>query len=100
MRNLLKRELITEEEVEAVKGRLSFTTDAVAAADDADFLNESVTENLELKKQVWAQFGGLCPEKTLFTSNTSYLLPSQIAHDPSTASEREWLRPRLHRWKR
>ena len=79
LKSLLKRELITEEEIEVVKGRLTFTTDPVSAADDADFLNESVTENIELKQKVWAQFGGLCPDKTLFTSNTSYLLPSQIA---------------------
>ena len=79
LKSLLKIALITEEEVEAVKGRLTLTTNAKLAADDADFLNESVTENLELKQKVWAQFGELCPEKTLFTSNTSYLLPSQIA---------------------
>ena len=51
LRSLLKRELISEEEIEAVKGRLTFTTDAESAADDADFLNESVTENLELKNK-------------------------------------------------
>lgn len=76
---LVKSEKLSLEEAEAAKARLTFTTNAEAAADDADFINESVTENLELKKQVWANFGGLCPEKTLFTSNTSYLLPSQIA---------------------
>ena len=76
---LVKMEKLSPEQAEAAKARLTFTTDAEAAADDADFLNESVTENLELKRKVWAQFGELCPEKTLFTSNTSYLLPSQIA---------------------
>jgi len=76
---LIKNGKLSKDEAEAAKARLTFTTDAEAAADDADFLNESVTENLELKRQVWAQFGALCPEKTLFTSNTSYLLPSQIA---------------------
>lgn len=84
---LIKNGKLTEQEAEAVKGRLSFTTDAVAAADDADFLNESVTENLEIKRKVWAQFGELCPEKTLFTTNTSYLLGSQIA-DASGRPER------------
>jgi 3-hydroxybutyryl-CoA dehydrogenase len=34
---------------------------------------------LALKQQVWAQFGAIAPEKTIFTTNTSYLLPSQIA---------------------
>jgi 3-hydroxybutyryl-CoA dehydrogenase len=76
---LIRNEKLTEGQAEEAKGRLTFTTDAEAAADDADFLNESVTENLELKRKVWAQFGELCPDKTLFTSNTSYLLGSQIA---------------------
>lgn len=79
LKMLIKNDQLTEEKAEAAKARLTFTTDAVSAADHADFLNESITENLELKKQVWAQFGALCPQKTLFTSNTSYLLPSQIA---------------------
>ena len=76
---LEKKEKLNEKEVEAAKARLTFTTNAQVAADEADFLNESVTENLELKRKVLSEFGQLCPEKTLFTSNTSYLLPSQLA---------------------
>ena len=79
LKMLIRNEKLSEAEAEQAKARLTFTTDAEAAADDADFLNESVTEHLPLKQKVWEQFGELCPEKTLFTSNTSYLLPSQIA---------------------
>ncbi len=56
-----------------------FTTDPSIAVADADIISESVTEDLALKREVWAQFGALAPEKTIFTTNTSYLLPSQIA---------------------
>lgn len=87
LKMLIRNEKLTEAQAEEAKGRLTFTTDPEAAADDADFLNESVTENLELKRKVWAQFGALCPEKTLFTTNTSYLLGSQIA-DASGRPER------------
>ncbi len=87
LKMLIRNERLTEAQAEEAKGRLTFTTDPEAAADDADFLNESVTENLELKRKVWAQFGALCPEKTLFTTNTSYLLGSQIA-DASGRPER------------
>lgn len=80
LQHLIKNGDLTEKSAEEAKARLTFTTDAEQAADDADFLNESVTENLELKRNVWAQFGELCPEKTLFTSNTSYLIGSQIAN--------------------
>lgn len=79
LHQLIKHEKISEDNAEKAKANISFTTEAALAADDADLINESVTEDLELKKKVWAQFGELCPEKTLFTSNTSYLLPSQLA---------------------
>jgi len=56
-----------------------FTTDPAEAVANADIISESVTEDLALKRQVWAQFGALAPAKTIFTTNTSYLLPSQLA---------------------
>lgn len=87
LKMLIRHGKLTEAQAEEAKARLTFTTDAEAAADDADFLNESVTENLELKRKVWEQFGALCPEKTIFTTNTSYLLGSQIA-DASGRPER------------
>ena len=36
-------------------------------------------ENAELKAKVFAQFNELCPEKTIFTTNTSFLMPSKFA---------------------
>jgi 3-hydroxybutyryl-CoA dehydrogenase len=72
---------LTESQAVATKTRITFTDNAELAAQDADFVNESVTEDLELKKKVWAQFGELCPPHTVFTTNTSYLLPSQFAAD-------------------
>lgn len=79
IKDLLNRGVYTQDEVDTALARLSFTTDAEAAAKDADFVNESVPEDLPLKKQVWAQFGALCPAHTVFTSNTSYMLPSMLA---------------------
>lgn len=58
-----------------------FTTNAKEAAKNADLVSESVTENLDIKKQVWLQFGALCPKKTIFTTNTSSLLPSLYAEE-------------------
>ena len=60
-------------------GRIQFTLDPVEAIHEADLVSESVTEEIEIKKQVWTQFGQLAPEKTWFTTNTSYLLPSWLA---------------------
>ena len=87
LKSLLNLDKITAEEADAARARLTFTTNAETAAADADFINESVTEDLDLKRKVWSQFGELCPDKTIFTSNTSYLLPSQLA-DASGRPER------------
>jgi 3-hydroxybutyryl-CoA dehydrogenase len=66
-------------EAEAALAHLSLTADAAAAAAEADLLSESVPEDPALKGQVLAQFNALCPPRTLFTTNTSTLLPSMYA---------------------
>jgi 3-hydroxybutyryl-CoA dehydrogenase len=53
----------------------------VEAAKDVDLVSESVLENPEVKGKVFAQFNALCPEKTIFTTNTSMLVPSMFAHE-------------------
>ncbi len=63
---------------EALAG-ITATTDAAAAASDADLLSEAVPEDPVLKGQVFAKFNRLCPERTIFTTNTSLLVPSLIA---------------------
>jgi 3-hydroxyacyl-CoA dehydrogenase len=66
-------------EVDAALARLSYTTDLAQAGQDADIVSESVPENPEVKKRVYAELNKHCPAKTIFTTNTSTLLPSQFA---------------------
>ena len=77
--SLLKKGLIEEEGRQAALNRIRWTQDPHEAANGADLMSESVTEQLELKRQVYEQFAPLWPEHTLLTTNTSYLLPSQLA---------------------
>jgi len=70
---------LTSEQLEETLERISATTDPVEAARETDFINESVPENPEIKAAVFAQFNKLCPERTIFTSNTSMLVPSMFA---------------------
>ena len=79
LKNLVNKQLITAAEAEAVPARLAWTTDPDEAAREADFVNESVTEDAALKKQVWQDFGPRCPDRAVLTTNTSYLLPSTFA---------------------
>jgi 3-hydroxybutyryl-CoA dehydrogenase len=62
----------------AISG-ITFTNDPNVAVKDADLINESVLEEFDVKKEVWKHFGTIAPEKTIFTTNTSYLLPSMFA---------------------
>ncbi len=78
---LINEGKFSEKDSERAMQNQTFTTDASLAAINADLVSESVTEELELKKKVWAQFGLLCPQHTIFTTNTSSLLPSLFAEE-------------------
>lgn len=69
----------TQEEADAALKLISTTTDPEAAAKDADIISESVPEKPDLKVKIFSQFNKLCPERTIFTTNTSTLMPSMIA---------------------
>lgn len=76
--NLVSQARLTQREADAALARISFTTDPEDAA-RADLLNESVPEDPALKGKVFAQFNELCPPHTIFTTNTSTLIPSMFA---------------------
>jgi 3-hydroxybutyryl-CoA dehydrogenase len=59
--------------------RIAMTTDQAQAAAGADLISESVPEDPRLKGRVLAEFDALCPPRTIFTTNTSTLVPSQFA---------------------
>lgn len=76
---LEKSHLISSENSQLALTRIFFTLDASEAVLDADIINESVLEDEQVKKDVWAKFGKMAPSKTIFTTNSSYMLPSQFA---------------------
>ena len=76
---LIKEGRITADQLQNALASIIYTTDDQQAAEDQDLVNESVTEDELVKNKVWQQFGRLCPERTLFTTNTSYMLPSMFA---------------------
>lgn len=76
---MAETELITAVEADAAYGRLQPTTDLVAAATGADFVHESVAEQLDVKKEVFARLDEICPPPVILATNTSGLLVSDIA---------------------
>jgi 3-hydroxybutyryl-CoA dehydrogenase len=76
---LIKSGVLTDDLKQTALSRINYTIDLNSALADCDFISESVTEELAIKEKVWKQIGELAPAKTIFTTNTSYLLPSQLA---------------------
>src|ERR1700682_699390 len=58
------------------KGTLSFTTDLHAMAERADFIQENIPEQLELKRRVLAEVSRHAPADVVIASSTSGLMPS------------------------
>lgn len=69
----------SDEEVKAAFGRMSFNTDLAAAAADADLVIEAIPEVAAIKIEFYEKLGKAAPEKTVFATNSSTLLPSQFA---------------------
>ena len=66
----VKRGRLSAGEKAAALGRITFTSDAEAAAAEVDIVTESVPEDPKLKGKVFAQFNSLRPARTVFTTNT------------------------------
>ena len=81
-KGLAKRKL-SEAQAEAVRKNLIGTVDYADMA-DCDWVIESATENLDLKKKIFAQIEAVVRPDTIITSNTSSLpasrMFSELAH--------------------
>ncbi|MBI3089555.1 MAG: 3-hydroxyacyl-CoA dehydrogenase [Candidatus Tectomicrobia bacterium] len=79
LRKGIERGKYEEADMRRALGNLSYTTDLREAVGDADVVIEAVTENLELKRALFARLDELCPPRTLLATNTSALSITAIA---------------------
>jgi 3-hydroxybutyryl-CoA dehydrogenase len=70
---------LQREDSDAAVARLAYTSDVSEACFNADLVSESVPEDPKIKCDVYGELNRHCPERTIFTTNTSTLLPSQFA---------------------
>ncbi|MBW2630713.1 MAG: 3-hydroxyacyl-CoA dehydrogenase [Deltaproteobacteria bacterium] len=70
---------ITQKDADDIMTRVTLSSNPADAARDVDFVSESVPEDPGLKGRIFAQFDKLCPAHTIFTTNTSTLVPSMFA---------------------
>lgn len=69
----------TQEEVDAACERLSFSSNLGQAVEDADLLIEAVPEVVDIKTSFYTELAKVAPDKTIFATNSSTMLPSQFA---------------------
>lgn len=75
---LAGKEKITREFADDCKKRLTITTDKTLAK-DADFVMEVIIERMDAKKALLEELDKICPDKTIFASNTSAMSITEMA---------------------
>jgi 3-hydroxybutyryl-CoA dehydrogenase len=70
---------MTQEEAEAILSRIKPIVDLSEATKDVDLVIEARTEEMNLKKDTFTELDRICPEHTIFATNTSYLSVTEIA---------------------
>ncbi|TFG06630.1 3-hydroxybutyryl-CoA dehydrogenase, partial [Candidatus Thorarchaeota archaeon] len=75
----LKKERITQEEIDATLGRIEGVLDLEKAVKDADLVIEAIPEIVKLKLDTWREVEELASKDAIFASNTSSISITQMA---------------------
>jgi len=66
-------------QADAALARIRLSADLADAVTDADLVIEAIPENLALKRDTYTKLAALAPEHTIFATNSSTLLPSDLS---------------------
>ncbi|MGO2364914.1 MAG: 3-hydroxyacyl-CoA dehydrogenase, partial [Psychrobacter sp.] len=69
----------SQKQLDKTFANLSYSSDLKDAVKDADLMIEAVPENPKIKISFYEELAKVAPEKTVFVTNSSTLLPSQFA---------------------
>jgi 3-hydroxybutyryl-CoA dehydrogenase len=83
---LVGKEKITEDDKNQVLDRIKATLEIKDLA-DCDLIIEAIIENADLKKQVFGELDELCPDTTIFASNTSSISITELAAATNRADQ-------------
>ena len=75
---LVEKGTLTEAAKDEIRGRLKGTT-VIDDLKDCDLVIEAIIEQLPAKRELFATLDRLCPESTIFASNTSSLTITEVA---------------------
>jgi len=75
---LVKKGLMTEDEMDSAFKRVNDMTSITDAVKDVDYAQESVAEEYDLKKRIFEEMDAVCPEHAILASSSSGLLMTEI----------------------
>lgn len=75
---LVKKEKMTVEQMEDILSRITGTVD-LNMAEDCDLVVEAAVENMNIKKEIFAELDRICKPEAILASNTSSLSITEIA---------------------
>lgn len=80
MKLLVEKGINTEEDVNNIVSKVSFTQDIHAdGVKNADLVVECVLEDMQLKQDLFAELEGIVKEDCIFCTNTSVMSPTEIS---------------------
>lgn len=79
MKKAVERGKMASKDMEEALSRVRGTLEVKDAVKDADVVIECTPEDLDLKKKVFKELDEACPERTVFASNTSSLMITDLA---------------------
>lgn len=77
--NLMKNDVVSENEISLIEGRIHYTTSIEEAVKEVQFITESGPENYEVKQKMAEEMERYTASDTIIASSTSGLLVSEIA---------------------
>ncbi|MCI1974717.1 MAG: 3-hydroxyacyl-CoA dehydrogenase [Limosilactobacillus sp.] len=79
LRDSYKHDLkLSDEDFDKGLASLTFTDDLGEAVKDSDYVIEALPESLKIKESFYQELSKKAPEKTVFASNSSTMIPSQL----------------------
>jgi 3-hydroxybutyryl-CoA dehydrogenase len=82
----LKKETITQEQMDTAMGNITGTT-SLDDAKDSDLVIEAATENYDIKKEIFINLDKICKPDVILASNTSSISITEIAANTKRADK-------------
>ena len=93
---MVQLDLIQPQRIEDVLSHINFTTDLEGSAKKADYILEAITEDLELKKELFKRLGTIAGSDVILATNTSsYDINelSAVTRNPERVLGTHWFHP-------